>query len=109
MFNTKCSKAQPFSDTICVSRHIGLTKFRVDCTELLYGPILLSRKRGYAYHKPQNSPTILVQYLSVTVHGVHQIQFGLHRAVVRSNATAKHPEVVTMQVKGVLLCAVASC
>ena len=80
----------------------------IEVVESAYGTSLQHMRNFYrAYHKSYDSPASLEHHLGVTVHGVHQVQRRCHRAVVRSDAASKNPEVVTMQMEGVLLGAVA--
>ena len=60
------------------------------------------------YHKANDSPAALGHSLCVAEHGVHQVEGGSGSAVVGPITATQHPEVVAMQVEGMLLCAVAS-
>ena len=62
----------------------------------------------WLYHKTNDGPAALGHCLSVAVHGVDQVEGGGSSGVVGPITAAQHPEVVAMQMKRMLLCAVAS-
>lgn len=61
-----------------------------------------------SHHKAKHSPAALRNSLCVAEHGVHQVEGGSGSGVVGPITATQHPEVVAMQVEGMLLCAVAS-
>ena len=60
-----------------------------------------------AHHKAKHSPAALGNSLSVAIYGVDQVEGGGSSGVVGPITAAQHPEVVAVQMKGMLLCAVA--
>lgn len=59
------------------------------------------------HHKSNGRPAALQHRMCITINGIHQIVLRLCRAGICPITGCQHPEMVAMQVEGVLLCGIA--